>query len=101
MQSFFPVGIVGVTAATTTAATLIPSGGKIMRIARETSTARCWIKFGTASVTVTATTGMELVSGVVEELENPNDQSYTYFAVICDTGTCGVNVTTGPYYKVG
>ena len=73
----------------------------MMRIARETSSARVWIKFGTSSVSANAGNAMELVSGVVEELENPNDNIYTYFAVICDTGTCGVNLTTGPRYKVG
>jgi hypothetical protein len=101
MNAFFPVGNWGVTATTSTANAAIPSGGPMIRIARETSTARCWIKFGTSSITVNSGNGMELVSGVVEELENPNDTNYTHFAIICDTGTCGVNLTTGPRYKVG
>jgi hypothetical protein len=42
---------------------------------------------------------MELVSGIVEELQNPNAVAYTHFAVITFSGTCGVNVSTGPRYE--
>ena len=99
MKSFFPVGSTTLTATvTTSAATILPTGGPFIRIARETAAVRVFIAFGTASVVAT-TSSMELVSGIVEELQNPNTTAYTHFAVITSSGTCGVNVSTGPRYE--
>jgi hypothetical protein len=99
MRAFFPVGSTTLTATTTTsAATPLPTGGPFIRIARETAAVRVFIAFGTASVVAT-TANMELVSGIVEELQNPNSTAYTHFAVITNTSTCGVNLSTGPRYE--
>lgn len=103
MNAFFPVGSVSVSATTSSAATILPLGGAtspgpMIRVARESSAIRVFIAFGTSGVAAT-TSSMELISGVVEELEIPNPATYTYFAVITDSGTCGVNVSTGPRYS--
>lgn len=97
MNKFFPVGsrTIGATSPSQTIA--IPTGGPMIRISRETNSLRCFIKFGGASVTADVDS-MELVSGIVEELENPNPAAYTYFAVYAPTGVCNVNVSTGPRY---
>jgi len=99
MNAFFPVGSTSV-AATTSAlsGTAIPTGGPMMRVARETSASRVFIKFGTSSSVAATVSDMELVSGVVEELENPG--GYSHFSVITDTGICGVNIACGPRYNV-
>jgi hypothetical protein len=97
-MSFFPVSAVSVTAAVTTATTILPTVGTIIRLTREINASRVFIKFGTASVTATTSDSMELTAGLIEELENPNPTAYTYFAVICDTGTCGVNVSVSPKF---
>lgn len=97
MNAFFPVGSTSVSATSSAlASTAIPAGGPIIRVARETSAARVFIKFHATSATATSS-DMELVSGVVEELENPG--GYAYFSVIADAGTCGVNISCGPRYK--
>lgn len=98
MNAFFPVGSTSV-AATSSAlsSTAIPSGGPMIRIARETSSVRVFIKFH-ATAAVATVSDMELVSGVVEELENPG--GYAYFSVITDAGICGVNIACGPRYNV-
>ena len=99
MKAFFPVGSTTLTATTTSsAATALPTGGPFIRLARETAAVRVFIAFGTASVVAT-TASMELVSGIVEQLQNPNSVAYTHFAVITFSGTCGVNVSTGPRYE--
>lgn len=98
MQAFFPVGSTSVSATSSAlASTAIPTGGPMIRIARETGSPRVFIKFHATAATAT-TSDMELVSGVVEELENPG--GYSYFSVITDAGTCGVNISTGPRYKL-
>ena len=71
MNKFFPVGATSTTALTSSAVTALPSGGPLLRIARETSSVRVFIAFGANSITATLAS-MELVSGVVEELESPN-----------------------------
>jgi len=106
MKAFFPVGSVSVSATTSSAATILPAGtatyaGPMLRIAREISTARVFIAFGLVNATTATASSMELTSGVVEELEIPNKLIYTHFAVITDTGTCGVNVSTGPFFEIG
>lgn len=98
MNKFFPVGSATVTATSAAlAATALPSGGPNLRISRETGSVLCYIKFGTGSVAAT-TDGMELVSGVVEELELPSTTTYTHFSVITASGTCKVNISAGPRY---
>lgn len=97
---FFPVACVGVTATTTSAATAVPTGGKYFRITRVNNSSRVWIKFGSDTVVVTATDGMELLPGMAEEFSNPNSNLYTYFAVITDTSTCGVNVCVSPTFSL-
>lgn len=97
---FFPVGCTTVTATTTSAATIIPSGGNYMRIVRVNNSSRVWIKFGTDTVTVTTSNGMELLPGMAEEFSNPNPSLYSYFAVITDTSTCGVNVCSSPTFSI-
>lgn len=98
MNAFFPVGSASVSATTSAlASTAIPTGGPMIRVARETSASRVFIAFHATSATAT-TSSMELVSGVVEELENPG--GYSFFSVITDAGTCGVNVSTGPRYNI-
>jgi len=96
---FFPVGAVGVTATTTSAATAMPSGGKYYRITRENNASRVFIKFGSDTVVATTTTSMELLPGIAEEFANPNSNLYTYFAVITDSSTCGVNVSASPTFS--
>jgi len=97
MNKFFPVGSRTITAITTSQTIAIPTGGPMIRVSRDTSAIRCYIKFGGASITADVDS-MELVSGIVEELENPNTSAYTYFAVYTTSGTCNVNVSTGPRY---
>lgn len=98
MNAFFPVGSTSVSATSSAlASTAIPSGGPVLRVARETSAVRVFIAFHATSATAT-TSSMELVSGVVEELDNPG--GYAYFSVITDAGTCGVNISAGPRYKL-
>lgn len=97
MNKFFPVGSRTITATTASQTIAIPTGGPMIRVSRDTSAIRCFIKFGGASITADVD-AMELVSGVVEELENPNPSAYTYFAVYAASGTCNVNVSTGPRY---
>ena len=99
MNKFWPVNGDSQLATTSNVRNTIPLGGPVLRIARETNSTRVWIKFGDISVTATDS-GMELVSGIVEELENPNPAIYTYYAVITGGGTCGVNITAGPRYSI-
>ena len=99
MNKFWPVGGDFQTASTGSVRNVLPAGGPIIRVARETSSIRVWIKFGDSSVTADAT-GLELVSGIVEELENPDPAKYTYYAVITGSGTCGINITAGPRYSI-
>lgn len=97
MNAFFPVGSTSVSATTSAlSSTAIPTGGPMIRIARETSASRVFIAFSSGTATAT-TSSMELVSGIVEELENPG--GYANFSVITDAGTCGVNISCGPRYK--
>lgn len=99
MNAFFPVGSTSVSATSSAlSGTAIPTGGPMFRIARETSSVRVFIKFGTSSSVAATVSDMELVSGVVEELENPG--GYSHFSVITDTGICGVNIACGPRYNV-
>lgn len=98
MNAFFPVGSVGVDATASSSTTLLPLGGTLIRIARETSALRVLIQFGGTTITADPNTAMELVSGIVEELENPNPNLYTHFAVVTLSGTVGVNVSCGPRY---
>lgn len=101
MNAFFPVGSASVAAAlTATAALALPSGGPMIRLSRQTSAAAVYIKFGGSDVVAT-TSSMELVSGVVEELENPNTSIYTHYSIVSDdAATCRVNIACGPRYKV-
>ena len=102
-NKFFPVSSGAVTATSSSAATTLPTGpqgqtGPIIRVARETSSVRVFIEFGGSGIT--ATTGStELISGVVEEFENPNPSYYTHYAVITASGTCSVNIACGPRYS--
>lgn len=98
MNKFFPVAAVSVAGTTSSQATVIPTGGKMLRVSRDTSAARVFIAFGTSGVTAT-TSSMELVSGIVEELEIPNTTAYTYFAIITASGTCNVNLSVSPKYE--
>lgn len=98
MGKFFPVDSTSVTATTSSAATALPTPGQSLRITREVSATRVFIKFGTSGVTAT-TSSMELVSGIVEEFTVPNPSAYSHFAVITNAGTCGVNVSVSPNYE--
>lgn len=97
MSKFFPVSATSVTATTSSAATALPTPGQALRVTREVSAIRVFIAFGTSGVTAT-TSSTELVSGVVEEFTIPNPSAYSHFAVITNSGTCGVNVSVGPNY---
>ena len=98
-MAFFPVAAVDVSATTSSGSTALPTPGKTIRISRESNSNRCFIKFGSSSVTVTTSTGMELVAGVVESFDLP-DAGYTNFALITDTGTVKVNVSVSPKFDV-
>ena len=97
MGKFFPVASTSVTATSSSSATALPTPGQSLRITREVSTARVFIKFGGSDVAAT-TSSMELVSGIVEEFTIPNPTAYSHFAVITNAGTCGVNVSVSPNY---
>lgn len=97
---FFPVTAAGVTATTSSAATLLPTGGKYYRITRENNASRVFIKFGSSDVVATTNTSMELLPGIAEEFASPNSNLYTYFAVITDASTCGVNISASPTFSI-
>ena len=99
MDYFFPVSSTSVTATSSSAATALPTPGARLRLARESSSVRVFINFGTAGVVAT-TSSTELVSNVVEEFYIPNPSAYSYFAVITNAGTCGVNISVSPVYSV-
>ena len=100
MNRFFPVGSTSVTGSSSaSAAAVLPTGGPIIRISRDTSSESIFIKFGGSDVVAT-TSSMELVSGIVEELENPNTAVYTHYSVITLSGTCKANISTGPRFNV-
>lgn len=107
MNAFFPTasdsqsaGSGGAVRAVLPVASGASVAGPMIRLTRTTSADQVFIAFGDATVTAT-TDSMELISGVVEELENPNTTIYTHFSVITLSGTVLVNVSTGPRYKVG
>lgn len=95
---FRPIGSTTKDATTTSAAHQIPGGGgegeKNVRLVREDNTSRVWIKFGSEQdMSVTTSNGMELLAGVVETFGLRGNEDF--FAIITDTGTCEVNVTSG------
>ena len=98
-MSFFPTSSTSVTAtiAASTAA-LIPTPGAIIRIVRQDSTDRVYIKFGGASVAAT-TSSTELLPGIVEEWENPDPNTYLYYSVITGSNTVGVNISVSPRFE--
>lgn len=101
-MSFFPVNSTSASATNVaSAAAAIPTPlqvGTIIRVVRENTVNRVFIKFGTASVVAT-TNSVELINGIVEEWEVPDATSYTYYSVISSAGTVGVNISISPNFK--
>jgi len=103
-MSFFPVNSVTV-AATTSASSgaALPTPvvvGTQLRLARQASTDRVYIKFGSsASVVATIAGGTEIVSGIVEIWEIPDATNYAYYSLITNNGTVNVNLSTGPRFE--
>lgn len=101
---FFPVSATSTLATTNSVAYALPVGpqsqvGPIIRVARETSSVRVFLSFTNGVTGNASDTSMELISGVVEEFENPNPAYYTHYSVITASGTCYVSISCGPRYS--
>lgn len=95
---FYPLGSVSVSATSSSAATAMPASGSSIRVVRVQNAARVFIRFGTsAALTVTTSNGMEILPGIVEDFSNEYEKA-TYFALITDGTTTGVNVSVGPTF---
>lgn len=100
-MSFFPVGSTSVNATNVaSAAAVIPTpiqNGGVIRVVRQNSSDRVFIKFGGASVAAT-TSSTELINDIVEEWEMPDASTYSYYSVITASGTVGVNISVSPRF---
>lgn len=97
MKTFYPIGSFQKTATTSSAVYSLGVGmsdEKEVRVVRQHNSSRAWIKFGSdPNLSVSSTTGIELISLVVEFFDIPSNQNN--FAIICDTGTVDINLTVG------
>jgi hypothetical protein len=105
VNPFFPVGFGTLYAKSDiTKIQPLPEGGPIIRITRESSTDRVFIRFGGNDLveSLSEANMMELVSGVTEELENPDpsryDRYYLYSNAAPGPGVA-VAITCSPTYE--
>lgn len=101
-MTFFPVNSTTVSATTSASSgAALPTPlviGTQLRLTREASTDRVYIKFGSSASVAATTSSVELVSGVVEVWEIPDATSYAYYSVITNNGTVSVNISVGPRF---
>lgn len=102
MSRFFPVSSLSTYATTNSVTYPLPIGpegqvGPIIRVTRDVSDVRVLIQFGN-NATGATDNSIELISGIVEEFENPNPSYYTHYAVKTVSGTAYVSIACGPRY---
>ena len=106
MNPFFPVASAQTGAySNLTSIQYLPAGGPIIRIIRDTTDDRVFIKFGGNELVSALSNAdmMELTSGVMEELENPDPSRYDRFYLLSDglpDEAVGVQISCSPTYKV-
>lgn len=102
-MSFFPVNSITVSATTSASAgAALPTplvNGTQIRVARQASTDRVYIKFGSSASVAATTSSVEIVSGLVEIWEMVDASNYAYYSVITNNGTVAVNISTGPRFE--
>ena len=105
MNPFFPVDSQQFSAySNLTAIQRLPVGGPIIRIIRDSTTDRVFIKFGGNDLVASLSDAdmMELTSGVMEELENPDGSRYDRFYLLSTAApdiAVGVQISTSPTYE--
>ena len=79
----------------------LPTGGPIIRIVRDYTADRVFIKFGGDGLTVNLSDAdmMELVPGVIEELENPDGSRYDRFYLYSSNNPVQVSISCSPTYE--
>lgn len=102
-MTFFPVASTTVSATTSASSGVALPGtvvnGTQLRITRQSSTDRAYIKFGSSASVAATTSSIEIVSGIVEIWEMVDASSYAYYSVITNNGTVAVNISVGPKFS--
>jgi len=97
---FWPKSSVSVEATTTTAATAFTASGSPVVMLTNVGSVPVFIKFGSASVTVTVTDGMPILPGTKElfqmaQLRPGTSENPSYFACITESGSARICATVG------